>query len=400
MKPTIGWGVLAMFLLHPVPSATAPRTVASAASGWIDVGSGGTRFYNTPQALCPNGTLRYESEEDVTCSNADIWGTWAYACPIGYLPETYPRGWWSSRLAGPYGTAPDGSVPLGVGPGGPNVCVQNAPEPLPNLTLTSVPEMKPIGLPGYTDAPLIANVKKAGAPVAGVPITFSINVLAHSGLHEHHDNQRPLGTLSSFSGITDANGDIQIRFKAPDVAGTHTITANCGACANPTVSANINVKVPGLLPISPISPRKQDGSYVYALTSVDHTHAGNGRYHRNQYYLSQRSLQNLLTLIEAFSDEGWGTVALNDASLPWGGRYDIRADWKAPHAGHREGREIDISFSRAQNPVSVGKQKSFYKKFCEERAAQVPFSLLHHYALQPHFHVYLEKQSSCWTTEK
>ena len=364
------------------------------------MGNGGTRFYNTPQALCPGGTLNYESDADVTCSNANIWGTWAYACPIGYLPETYPHAWWSSRLAGPYGTAPDGSVPLGVGPGGANVCVQNEPEPLHHLTLTLPPEMKPMGLSGYTDTPLLANVKKAGSPVAGVPLTFSINVLAHSGQHEHHDNQRPLGTLSSFSGITDANGDIQIRVKAPDVAGTHTITANCGVCANPTVSAKIDVKVPGLLPISPISPRKQDGSYVYALTSVDHTHAGNGRYHRNQYYLTDFSRKNLRTLIDAFSEYGWGTVALNDASLPWGGRYDIRADWKAPHAGHREGREIDISFTRAQNPVSAGKQKSFYKKFCEERAAQMPFSLLHHYALQPHFHVYLEKQRSCWTTEK
>lgn len=91
MKPTIGWGLLVMFLLHPITSATAPRTVASAVSGWIDVGNGGTRFHNTPQALCPNGTLNYESEVDVTCSNANIWGTWAYACPIGYLPDTYPE---------------------------------------------------------------------------------------------------------------------------------------------------------------------------------------------------------------------------------------------------------------------------------------------------------------------
>ncbi len=104
-----------------------------------------------------------------------------------YIPDV-----WESRLAGPYGTAPNGYVPLGVGPGGPNRCVQNAPEPLPNLTLTSAPEMKPPGLSGYTDAPLLANVKKAGAPLAGVPITFAINVLAHSGQHEHHDNQRPL----------------------------------------------------------------------------------------------------------------------------------------------------------------------------------------------------------------
>jgi hypothetical protein len=51
MKPTIGWGVLAVFLLHPNPSATAPRTVASAASGWINIGGDGTRFHKTPQAL-------------------------------------------------------------------------------------------------------------------------------------------------------------------------------------------------------------------------------------------------------------------------------------------------------------------------------------------------------------
>jgi hypothetical protein len=201
-------------------------------------------------------------------------------------------------------------------------------------------------------------------------------------------------------GNTDANGEVRFNLKAPDVAGIHTVSAICNTCTNKAASKDMQVKVPDLLAISPNPPQNMDGTFTYALTSVDKTHAGNGRYHHNQYYLTGQSIQNLLTLINAFSSEGWGTVALNDASLFWGGRYDITANWGAPHAGHREGREIDISFARAKNPVSAQKQKNFYKKFCETKAVQIPFSILHHYVANPHFHVYLENQSACWKSEK
>ncbi|GKT01683.1 hypothetical protein AVKW3434_19860 [Acidovorax sp. SUPP3434] len=110
-------------------------------------------------------------------------------------------------------------------------------------------------------------------------------------------------------------------------------------------------------------------------------------------------MQNLLGLIGSFAAEGWGTVALNDASLFWGGRYDITSNWRGPHAGHREGREIDISFARANNPISASKQNDFYDKFCKNKKVNFPFSLLHHYVNAPHFHVYLEKQTACWKSE-
>lgn len=93
-------------------------------------------------------------------------------------------------------------------------------------------------------------------------------------------------------------------------------------------------------------------------------------------------------------------MALNDASLYWGGRYDIKGDWRAPHQGHREGREIDISFLRAANPISRPKQNDFYDKFCKDTGSEIPFSILHHFVKRPHFHIYLEKQKSCRRTEK
>ena len=68
-------------------------------------------------------------------------------------------------------------------------------------------------------------------------------------------------------------------------------------------------------------------------------------------------------------------------------------------AGGRDGREIDISFARAQNPVSISKQNDFYDKFCKSKKVHIPFSILHHYVRVPHFHVFLEKQQACFKSE-
>lgn len=267
------------------------------------------------------------------------------------------------------------------------------------VTLSGPSETRPAHTGGSAEITLIAKVTQSITAKPGVALGFSVDVTAHSGGHEHHDVARPKGLLSGTQGVTDANGEVKVTFKAPEVAGIHTLQVACAICSNSPASKEIRVKVADLLPISPNPPQNADGTFVYALTSVDRTHQGNGRYHHNQYYLTQQSLQNLLSLIGSFAAEGWGTVALNDASLFWGGRYDITSNWRAPHAAHRDGREIDISFTRARNPVPADKQNNFYKNFCETHAAEVTFSILHHYASAPHFHVFLEKQKACFKSE-
>ena len=278
------------------------------------------------------------------------------------------------------------------------------PEPVVRrLTISSVSETRP-KIPGesanQSTATITAMVSSGSAPAPSVSVGFSVEVTPNSGGHEHHDINRPKEKLSAVQGTTDANGEVKLTFTAPEVAGIHTIKATCATCSNTSASREIQVKVPDLVPISPSPPVNADGSYAYALTSVDGIHAGAGRYHKNQYYLTAQARQNLIDLTRSFATAGWGTVALNDASLYWGGRYDINGDWIAPHRGHRDGREIDISFSRAGNPISKIKQKVFYKKFCEEKAVEASFSILHHYVANPHYHVYLEKQRSCHRMEK
>lgn len=264
------------------------------------------------------------------------------------------------------------------------------------VVLTGSTATRPAGAGGTSTITLTAKVTSGGTPKPGVALSFSVDVTAKSGGHDHGDPSRPKGTLSATQGTTDANGEVKLTFRASEIAGSHIVKANCATCFNSPATKEIQVKVPDLLPISPNAPQNADGTFGYSLTSVDQTHQGNGRYHHNQYYLTEQSQINLQSMITAFAAEGWGTVALNDASLYWGGRYDITSNWSAPHAGHREGREIDVSFVRAGNPISTSKQKVFYKKFCETKTVQASFSILHHYVKNPHFHVYLEKQTACW----
>lgn len=397
-------------------SLTSKVLSAPVHQGWINYFQS-SGFFSDISSVCPVSDIEIDGygagihrcrSLPITMSDSVGWG---WVCPKmqSSQPFTDVYACNPNLDATSLATCTDGTVMVGVAQSHPfgsniddaglNACFNQQPNQ-PTLDLSGPTTVAPSGGPGNSSATLTARVNSSQGPLPSIPLNFTVTVTPSSGSHEHHDNNRPKGDLSVASGMTNESGEFKFTFKAPEVSGIHTISVTCNACTNQTERKDIQVKVPDLLPISPNPPQNADGNFVYALTSVDITHAGNGRYHHNQYYLTDQSRQNLRALIDAFAAEGWGTVALNDASLLWGGRYDIRANWSGPHAGHREGREIDISFARAQNPVAATKQNSFYKKFCEAKTVQVPFSLLHHYVQNPHFHVYLEKQTACWTSEK
>jgi hypothetical protein len=242
-------------------------------------------------------------------------------------------------------------------------------------------------------------VMEGSRPKAGVAVTFKVDVIEKTGGHGHHDANRPKGSVPA-SGVTDANGEIKLTFQATEVAGSHNITATCDSCSNKTVVKKVDVLVPDLQPISANPPRNPDGTYAYALTSDDPTHVGtSGGRQRGEYYLTQQAILNLEGLVRAFRSEGWGIVAFNDASLNWGGLYDISNNWHPSHWEHREGEEIDISFQRAGNVIDDDKANAFYKKFCEDKKAQFPFSILHHYVKKKHFHVRLVSANHCGRTD-
>lgn len=250
----------------------------------------------------------------------------------------------------------------GIPADNPTTCICNDPY-VPDPTATScVLEQYTLSLqitPGQVEpsgsATVIATVNDAqGQPKSGAQVSIEVNVEEKSGGHDHHDATRPKGPLSG-GGSTGADGTVSFTFGAPEVSGTHTFTANCVSpdCSNDPVTAKIKVMVEGLAPI-PADPT------LYTLIG-----AVTGKYSDN-HYLTGNALNQLLVLAinYHFLYPNESVLHLNDASLIWGGKFDIAGNWTGDHAGHRRGTVIDI---RA-NTVSGAIPESLFTDF-EELAA-------------------------------
>lgn len=87
------------------------------------------------------------------------------------------------------------------------------------------------------------------------------------------------------------------------------------------------------------------GSQFYALKD----NAGNvigavpGRHSKN-HYLTGAAIAKLKDFAKAYQEivNPGAKLYLNDASLEWGGLFDVGGNWATPHAGHRRGVGLDI----------------------------------------------------------
>ena len=74
----------------------------------------------------------------------------------------------------------------------------------------------------------------------------------------------------------------------------------------------------------------------------------------------------------------------NDASLPWGGLFDIKGNWQPPHKGHRYGVEIDISKRR----IRKGNREKVIRMMCKYT---IVYSEGNEPNEVPHYHVVSKK---------
>lgn len=213
------------------------------------------------------------------------------------------------------------------------------------------------------------------APKAGVQVQIKVDANANTGGHNHHDANRPKGVLtgtdvvggsacgpasqpdSCLTFTTDSNGDVFFGFAAPQPAGTHTFTATCisPACTN-TASKSIDVKAPGLAPIY--------DSFFYVLTNQ----SGVTSKHTDNHHLTFAATNKLRDLAYYF-DEFFSTpfnlpkLHVEDASLKWGGKFDVSGDWGGEYDNHRRGTVVNI---RANAEVGAIPERFF--RFLESTA--------------------------------
>jgi hypothetical protein len=250
---------------------------------------------------------------------------------------------------------------------------------------------------GKSTYDLIAKVTEGNQPKAGMALTFTVEVEAGSGNHPLNPPDRPTGELSVKSGTTNASGEVKVTFTSPIFSGTHKVKVSCAKCTG-TVKEDteiINVKVPNLS--SFLADTKKPARWNFI---------GTDKYHNQErFYLTKVAADNLRSLIDAIqlvksdkTGKPWGVVGLNDASLPWGGRYNAYNPddptpyrWNAVitngfHEGHRLGVEIDIQIKNHQNN-DINHVRKTYDEVCKD--PQVTAKILYHYKKGPHFHAYL-----------
>ncbi len=236
---------------------------------------------------------------------------------------------------------------------------------------TQLPDVEP-GKPREVTARVTSI--QTGQPKQGAVVRFRLDVDLTSGGHDHGEahGRRSRGTITSSSCVPESGGAPDtydcttgpegytgFTFNAPDASGTHTFTATCisHACSG-SKTVGINVKVDGLRPIPP--------SGLYALYEADGSVIGAVKdRHESNHYLTTTAANRLLAIAINYHHlyPKDPVLHVNDASLMWGGVFDIdtEADWNTPHEEHMRGTVVDIRANSRAGAISPSNFDSFMR---------------------------------------
>lgn len=308
------------------------------------------------------------------------WGT-IVICPV---PTVYPKIPYNVLLV-----TPDSNLA---------VCKRTIPSAL-TIALSGGSEVEPSNGSTINTLPFIATVidQNTGQPTTNpVQVHISLKVDPTSGGHDHGDSARPRGGIAGvqtcasdnecWSVTTDGNGQVVFNFNPTEISGTHTITATCQSdgCSN-TATANVGVKVDGLKPIPP--------SGLYALYEVDGSVIGAvAGEHPSNHYLTSDAANKLLIIAINYHHlyPKDPVIYVNDASLMWGGLFDLDADWDTPHEEHRRGSVVDI---RANSKAGAIPAENFDALIRLAKLSKVNAKIHNPSKTNQHFHVRLLNRS-------
>ncbi len=186
-------------------------------------------------------------------------------------------------------------------------------------------------------------------------VTFTLRAVSYSGFHDHHDENRPAGSIVFTTprtppDVTGPNGEpVLAKYTAPEEAGLIEITGS-GECT----------PCPPLSDDQKIYAIKTSGAFAELGPGVNYRLVGTttpiGQRHLDNHYGTAALVRNVARLAEAYATVFPGMrLDINDMSLPWGGLFDLgpdadpsdcagaAADWKPPHCWHRSGIDADIN---------------------------------------------------------
>jgi hypothetical protein len=192
---------------------------------------------------------------------------------------------------------------------------------------------------GFSRMTLVYICRDASNQNVNCSINLVATAVAGSGGHDHHDNNRPKGTLSNVSGFTGTGGFSTI-YTAPETGGVVELQVNLVFPPVPPATEGqpfsfvqtFGITVPGLLPLPP-------GNWT-PIGAVP------GQHTDNHYGLPTMN-ESVLLFADEYRQVFGEMLALNDMSLVQGGLFDVfgtnpSAVWKPNHFSHRFGDDIDV----------------------------------------------------------
>jgi len=222
---------------------------------------------------------------------------------------------------------------------------------------------------GRYTTPVDIQVTQAGAPVIGASISTVVKMVSGTETYGKHDHgavdgaNKPTGTMMPAVGATATGGVFTTQYHTSQFAGQDTIeaTASYQGCTGKGISAAITAKVPQLVPIKiPAGSRHQfvGGTCQhyggYTPWKPNKTAACGGMTGASNQYISTAVQGTFYKLLNEFSKLYPGVgMYINDASLQFGGMFDVNGGWHtgSNHSTHRLGYDVDFALKDTSAPA-------------------------------------------------
>lgn len=223
-----------------------------------------------------------------------------------------------------------------------------------------------VNLNGFVEF-VICVTDGSGNPVPFANVDVVSGVLANSGYHNHHDSQRPKGTVAPTSNTTGPDGCTPAeRFDASDVAGFHTIWAfgHLGGTGSQSVTVMHEVDL------------------VELPNHPDLFKTGIQPEHQIPFWGTNNAISQIQSIAFQFRQETGIMTGVNDMSLPMGGRFDLGPGyggsfWSPPHSAHMQGLNADIPYQY----LGSTEQRERWRQIAVEHGAN-PLPEGNHYHLR------------------
>jgi hypothetical protein len=163
-------------------------------------------------------------------------------------------------------------------------------------------------------------------------------------------------TTATVQDKTDAAGERQYKYLSSGFGGVDSLFVQ-GETARDTASATIMLKIADFEELTGGAHYRLIGSFGEPGVSSQH---------RKNHFGTTNLVSRLKALADSVHADSSYVLRFNDMSLQFGGPFDIRNNWNAPHQTHREGVSVDI------DDVD-GRGRTITVKYLQEKIENPPF---------------------------